>query len=93
VDAAEAERIGFVTRIVPVDQLDAAVAELAATLASKSPVAMKLGRDSFYEVIDQAAVDALPLLQSLLTITTMTEDAREGITAFAEKRPPVWKGR
>ncbi|MCU1462505.1 MAG: enoyl-CoA hydratase/carnithine racemase [Acidimicrobiales bacterium] len=93
VDAAEAERIGFVTQVVPVDQLDAAVAELAATLASKSPVAMKLGRDSFYAVIDQSAADALPLLQSLLTITTMTEDAREGITAFAEKRPPVWKGR
>ncbi len=93
VDAAEAGRIGFVTRVVPVDELDAAVSELAATLAAKSPVAMKLGRDSFYEVIDQSAADALPLLQSLLTITTMTEDAREGITAFAEKRPPVWKGR
>jgi enoyl-CoA hydratase/carnithine racemase len=93
VDAVEAQRIGFVTRVVPVAALDDAVAELAATLASKSPVAMRLGRDSFYEVWDQAAVDALPLLQSLLTITTMTEDAREGIAAFAEKRPPVWKGR
>ena len=93
VDAAEAARIGFVTRVVPVEELDTAVADLAATLAGKSPVAMKLGRDSFYAVWDQAAADALPLLQSLLTITTMTEDAREGIAAFAEKRPPVWKGR
>ena len=93
VDAAEAARIGFVTRVVPVEELDTAIADLAATLAGKSPVAMKLGRDSFYAVWDQAAADALPLLQSLLTITTMTEDAREGIAAFAEKRPPVWKGR
>src|SRR5204863_2723497 len=48
VDAAEAERIGFVNRVVPVDQLDAAVDELAASLASKSPAIVKLGRDSFY---------------------------------------------
>jgi enoyl-CoA hydratase/carnithine racemase len=79
--------------VVPAADLDAAVADMASTLAAKSPVAMKLGRDVFYEVIDQSAAEALPLLQSLLTITTMTDDAREGITAFAEKRPPVWKGR
>jgi enoyl-CoA hydratase len=93
VDAAEAERIGFVTRVVPHDELDAAVDELAATLASKSPAVMRLGRESFYAVWDQAAGDALALLHSMLTLTTNTEDSVEGITAFLEKRPPEWRGR
>jgi hypothetical protein len=54
---------------------------------------MKLGRDSFYAVWDMAAREALAQLHPLLTITTLTDDAQEGIAAFAEKRPPVWPGR
>jgi enoyl-CoA hydratase/carnithine racemase len=93
VDAAEADRIGFVTRVVEVGALDAAVDELAATLASKSPSVMRLGRDSFYSVWDQAAADALAQLQPLLTVNTSFEDTAEGIAAFMEKREPVWRGR
>ena len=93
VDAEEAQRLGFVTRVVPVDALDGAVAELTATLAAKSPAIMKLGRDSFHAVWDLAADEALRLLHPMLTVTTQTEDAAEGIAAFREKRPPVWRGR
>ena len=93
VGAEEAERIGFVNRVVPVDGLDAAVDELASALAAKSPAIVKLGRDSFYEVWDRAAADALAYLHPMLTVTTLTEDAQEGIAAFAEKRRPQWKGR
>ncbi|MBV8235679.1 MAG: enoyl-CoA hydratase/isomerase family protein [Acidimicrobiia bacterium] len=93
VRAEEAERIGFVTRVVAVDELDAATDELAAELASKSPAIMKLGRDSFYAVWDSNAADALNYLHTMLTINTMTDDAAEGIAAFAEKRKPEWKGR
>lgn len=96
VGADEAERIGFVNRVVPAepaDALDAAVDELARTLARKSPAVVKLGRDAFYAVWDLAADDALRYLHTMLTITTQTEDAREGIAAFVEKRPPKWKGR
>jgi enoyl-CoA hydratase/carnithine racemase len=93
VGAEEAARIGFVNRVVPADALDGAVDELTATLASKSPAIVKLGRDSFYDVWDQSAADALKLLHPLLTVTTGTEDSAEGIAAFVEKRRPEWKGR
>jgi enoyl-CoA hydratase/carnithine racemase len=93
VTADEAERIGFVTRVVPHDGLDGAVDELAATLASKSPAVMKLGRQAFYGVWDMAAADALAHLHAMLTLTNQTEDAAEGIGAFLEKRPPRWTGR
>jgi enoyl-CoA hydratase/carnithine racemase len=93
VDAAEAASIGFVNRVVPVDELDATVDDLAAELASKSPAITRLGRDSFYRVLDMGAEDALAHLHNLLTITTLTEDSKEGIAAFAEKRTPRWSGR
>jgi len=91
--ALEGEQIGFVNRVVPVDQLDAIVDELARTLASKPPAVMKLGRDAFYAVWDQSAENALHLLHPMLTLTTLTEDAKEGIAAFLEKRAPRWTGR
>ncbi len=91
VGAEEAERIGFVTKVVPVAALDDAVDELAATLSSKPPGVMRLGRDSFYTVWDMTATDALRYLHPMLTVTTMSEEAAEGIAAFAEKRPPRWR--
>jgi enoyl-CoA hydratase/carnithine racemase len=93
VDAAEAERIGFVTKVVPVAELDAAVDELAAALAARSPIALQQGRDSFYAVWDQEVDASLRLLHPLLTVTASTDDAAEGIAAFGERRPPRWTGR
>ncbi|CAN5650343.1 MAG: enoyl-CoA hydratase/isomerase family protein [Iamia sp.] len=90
VDAAEADRIGFVTQVVPVDDLDAAVDELASALAAKSPTALRLGRDAFYATWDMAAADALAALHPLLTVTASTRDAAEGLAAFREKRLPIW---
>jgi enoyl-CoA hydratase/carnithine racemase len=93
VDASEAERIGFVTRVVPAAELVSSVDELADTLAAKSPAIMRLGRDSFYSVWDQSAEDALRLLHPLLTVTSASDDTAEGLTAFAEKRAPRWTGK
>jgi enoyl-CoA hydratase/carnithine racemase len=93
VPAEEGLRLGFVSRVVPVAELDATVAALAGELASKSPAILKLGRDAFYRVLDQGAADALAYLQAGLTLVAQTEDHREGIRAFAEKRPPEYTGR
>ena len=93
VSAAEGARIGFVQRVVPVAELDTEVDALAAELASKSPVIMRWGREAFYRVLEMDADAALSYLQGMLTVTTQTEDAAEGVAAFAEKRAPQWKGR
>jgi enoyl-CoA hydratase/carnithine racemase len=91
IDATEADRLGFLTRVVARDALDAAVHELAATLVGKPPTAMRLGRDSFYAVWDQSAADALRLLHPVLSVHTQLDEAEEGIAAFLEKRPPSWR--
>lgn len=93
VGAEEAQRIGFVSRVVPVDELDTAVDEFASALASKSPLVLRWGRDAFYRVLEMDADAALDYLQGMLTIHTQSEDAAEGVAAFAEKRAPEWKGR
>jgi enoyl-CoA hydratase/carnithine racemase len=93
VRAAEAEQLGFVNRVVAPEELDTAVAEIAQTLAEKPPAAMKLGRDAFYAVLDMDAEHALRLLHQGLSLVNLTEDAREGVTAFQEKRKPEWTGR
>ena len=84
---------GLVTRVVPAADLDRTVGELAEHLAKKSPAVMRLGRDSFYAMEDMDFAAALEYLRGQLTLVTLTEDAREGIRAFFEKREPEFKGR
>jgi len=91
--ADQAVEYGLANRVVPAGEFDAAVADWAGKLASKSPVLMRLGHDAMYRQQDMAVDDALDYLRSQLSLTFSTEDIVEGVTAFFEKRDPEWKGR
>lgn len=91
--AGEAVEYGLANKVVPAGEFDAAVADWATKLASKSPVLMRLGHDAMYRQQDMAVDDALEYLRSQLSLTFSTEDIVEGVTAFFEKRDPQWKGR
>ena len=94
VSAHEAHELGFVNRVVPDgDDFDAAVMEWADRLASKSPVLMRFGKEAMHRQDGMHYDDALDYLQAQLSLAFATEDAREGLTAFLEKREPSWTGR
>ena len=92
IDAHEAQRLGMVNRVVAPEDFDAAVADWAAQLAAKSPLLMKLGKDALFAQQDMAFADALEYLRGQLTLALSTQDAREGVAAFLERREPRWTG-
>lgn len=91
--AADAVTHGLANKVVPAEEFDAAVADWATRLAAKSPLLMKLGHDAMYRQADLPVDDALEYLRSQLSLTFTTDDIREGVAAFFEKREPRWKGR
>jgi enoyl-CoA hydratase/carnithine racemase len=91
--AEEAARLGLVSEAVPPGELDAAVEKLVAALLEKSPMTMRLGLRAFSAQDDMDLAAALPMLRERLAECLGTEDAREGLTAFLEKRAPKWTGR
>ncbi|HLQ62243.1 MAG TPA: enoyl-CoA hydratase-related protein [Candidatus Acidoferrales bacterium] len=91
--AGQMKELGLVNRVVPAAELDAVTADLAGRLARKSPAVMRLGRDAFYRAQDMEFHAALEYLRAQLTLVTLSEDTREGVRAFLEKREPEFKGR
>ena len=93
IDAREAERIGLVTRVVPHDELEDATQELALKLAKGPPLAIARSKEAIYNGLDmdlEAALnDALKKYEELVG----TDDHREALRAFLEKREPVFRGR
>lgn len=93
IDAAEAERMDIVNVVVPAESFDDTVREWAHKIAGKSPLLMRLGKDAIDATRDQSLPDALSALQSQLALAFTTDDIREGVAAFREKRDPVWQMR
>lgn len=93
VAAAEALSLGLVTRVVPDVELDGELDRLAGTLAALSPAVMKLGKEAVYTMCEMDYTTALRYLREMIVLTALTDDAKEGIRAFFEKRSPRWTGR
>ncbi len=93
IDAHEAERIGLINKVVPADMLEEETLKFARKLASKSPLALQLGKKSFYRMEDLDLKKAMELTNNHFASLCTTEDAHEGVDAFLNKRAPVWKKR
>jgi len=91
--AQQALDMGLITRVVPATELDAEVKKVLAILTSKSPIGMKMGKQAFYAVANMPLQEALNYLAERIKEVAGTEDAKEGITAFMEKRPPNFAGK
>jgi len=93
VRADEAQRLGLATRVVPDERLDAEVDALAGELAALSPAALRLGKEAVYTMAEMEYGAALRYLREMIVLAASTDDAREGVEAFFEKRSPRWTGR
>jgi enoyl-CoA hydratase len=93
ISAADALGLHIVNKVVPVEQFDAEVSRLAGRIASRSPLLMRLGKQALDASRDLPLPDALNYLQAQLALAFTTEDIREGVAAFREKREPRWQGR
>jgi len=91
--ASQAVELGILGQAVPVAELDASVDALVARLAANSPVALRMGRRAFSAMNDMSLNDALNFAQMVLPVMSKSEDTREGMRAFSEKRAPVWTNR
>jgi enoyl-CoA hydratase len=93
IPAREAYEMGLVSRLVPRGSLSKAVSDLARVLAGLSPTAVGLVKEAAAAVPDMEYGASLRYLREISTLVALSEDAKEGIAAFFEKRPPRWTGR
>ena len=93
IDAPEALRRGLLSRVVPLEKLDAEVAKLTDSIRGKSAVAVALGKGMFYRQLELGLSGAYELASETMACNMVSDDAIEGIDAFMAKRPPVWKAR
>jgi len=92
-DAEEAARLGLVNRTASPEALDAEVKKITDAIATKSPTTVRLGLRAFAAQDDLDLETALPMLRDRLAECLATDDAREGLMAFLEKRAPRWTGK
>jgi len=93
IDAQEALRIGLVTKVVPADQLMAEAEKLMRTILANGPVAVALTIDAVHQGLEMTLAEGLQLEANLFGLVASTQDMREGLTAFLEKRPARFEGR
>jgi enoyl-CoA hydratase/carnithine racemase len=92
IDARTAAEWGLVNRVVPKERLDAEALDLARQIASASPLTLRIGKEAFYKQIDTDQATAYQLMSETMAENAVTGDAQEGMSAFLQKRQPVWRG-
>ncbi len=93
VPAEEALRIGLVNKVVPVNELDGAIDELAEKISSASPLVVGVGKQAFYRQLEMTTEQAYGYTKEVMSFNATFADAQEGMCAFLEKREPEWQGR
>ena len=93
VDAAHAANIGLINKAVPVGDLDQAVAAMAGTIAAKSGLTVRIGKEAFYRQLEHSLSDAYTYASDVMVQNMLAHDAEEGINAFIEKRHPTWQDK
>ncbi len=91
--APEAKRIGLVNQVVPGSQLLEATEAMARRIIRGAPVSLRLIKEAVRKGADMSLAQGLALELDLSNFVSLTEDSREGVKAFVEKRAPVWRGR
>ncbi len=91
IDAATALDWGLVNRVVPLERLEPAVLELVQAIARSSAYTVATGKHAFYSQIDRTEDEAYDHCELVMTDNALAHDAQEGMTAFLEKRAPVWR--
>jgi enoyl-CoA hydratase/carnithine racemase len=91
VDAATAQALGLVNRVVKPAELRAATMDLARQIAAKSALTVAIGKEAFYAQAELGLGDAYRYAAEVMTRNMLARDAAEGIDAFLAKRPPVWQ--
>jgi len=93
IDALTAERLGLVNCVVPVDLLMDEAKKLAGRIAAKPPLSVQFSKQAVLKAFELPLTEAVDYERKLFYLLFGTEDAREGISAFVEKRPPTFHGR
>ncbi len=93
IDAQTAAAQGLINRAVPAEQLDAALQELVDAIVSKSAAAITTGKQMFYRQLEMGMEEAYHYASETMACNMVADDVSEGIDAFLEKRPPMWKHR
>ncbi|MBS4103623.1 enoyl-CoA hydratase [Tsukamurella paurometabola] len=91
INAETAVEWGLINAAVPADQLETTVTDLAHRIAQSSGATLAIGKRAFYDQIDRTEPDAYAAMAEVMATNAMTPDAQEGMTAFLEKRDPVWR--
>jgi len=91
IDATEAKRISLINDHVSEEKLKDVVMSLAIKISAKSLVAVKVGKEAFYNQYEMSLSDAYTYTSKVMTKNSLTDDAKEGIASFLEKREPIWK--